>query len=272
MHVGAWDIMINNAPFPYERYETLAEPLTVYYPTGEETLARCVFQTLDKAGNTLADLLKLPVPELEILLVSSTDWSLAPHDDEEELSNPHPYWTDTTTPPTIVVPLQLDPIFGVPTQEKLAFILYHELVLAFLESDPRPYPQEYPLWADEWQLKFAALGLAQKLNGQQGIVNTDLREKYAEIFEPEADGKTPVTIRSFDWYEDTNVEDYLCYELLLEQFAADLLAHHGPEVLPRFLTLYRKEYPILLSDEVTAMLGDALGSDGVEWLESLIYF
>src|SRR6266699_132745 len=264
--------MTNRVFFPYERYETLAEPLTVYYPANEDEFARWVFQAIDKAGKLLTNLLGQPMPDIELLLVSPDDWNLAPRDEEEQSGNPHPFWTDVTTPPTIVVPLELDPIFGEPTLEKLAFMLYHELALAYLENDPRPYPQEYPLWADEWQLKFAALWLAQKLNGQQGIVNTDLREKYAEIFEPEPDGKTPVTIRSFDWYEDTNVEDYLCYELLLEQFAADLLAHYGSEVLPRFLTLYRKDYSILLSDEVTAMLGDALGSDGVEWLESLIYF
>ena len=70
--------MTNNTPFPYERYETLAEPLTVYYPTGEESLARWVFQTVEKAGKALADLLKLPMPELEILLVSPADWQLAP--------------------------------------------------------------------------------------------------------------------------------------------------------------------------------------------------
>ena len=76
--------------------------------------------------------------------MAPSDWKLAPHDDPEELNNPHPYWTDVTTPPTIVVPLQLDPILGKQTRPKLAFILYHELVLAFLENDPRPYPDDYP--------------------------------------------------------------------------------------------------------------------------------
>src|SRR5256885_7320964 len=51
------------------------------------------------------------------------------------------------------------------------------------------------LWADEWQLKFAALWLSQQINAQKGVVNKDLHEKYAEIFEPEEDGKTPVTDR-----------------------------------------------------------------------------
>ncbi|TMC14030.1 MAG: hypothetical protein E6J33_12265 [Chloroflexi bacterium] len=144
--------------------------------------------------------------------------------------------------------------------------------LAFLESDPRPYPEEYPLWADEWQLKFAALWLSQQINAQKGIVNRDLHEKYAEIFEPEEDGKTPVTIRGFDWYEDTTPEDYLCYELLLEQFAADLLAQYGPELLPRFLALYRKDYNVLLSEDVTEMLGSAIGPNGTRWLDELTYF
>jgi len=270
--------MANKASFPYERYETLAEPITVYYPTGQESLAHWAFQTIDKAGNMLATLLALPTPEMEILLVASTDWHLAPHNEPEELGNPHPYWTDATSatsatsPPCIVIPLELDPIFGQPAQEKFAFILYHELALAFLESDPRPYPEEYPLWADEWQLKFAALWLSQQINAQKGVVNKDLHEKYAEIFEPEEDGKTPVTIRGFDWYEDTTPEDYLCYELLLEQFAADLLAHNGPEVLPRFLALYRKDYNVLLSEDVTEMLGSAIGPNGTRWLDELTYF
>ena len=117
----------------------------------------------------------------------------------------------------------------------------------------------------------SSLGL-QQISGHRGIVNKDLFEKYAEIFEPEEDGKTPVTIRGFDWYEDTIPEDYLCYELLLEQLAADILKQYGPKVLPRFLALYRKDRNILLSDEVTEMLGAALGSGGVEWLDELVYF
>ena len=65
----------------------------------------------------------------------------------------------------------------------------------------------------------------------------DFHEHYAEIFEPELDGKTPVTIRGFDWYEDTSDEDYLIFNLLLEQFAADLQLKYNPEILPRFLDL-----------------------------------
>jgi len=263
--------MTNRVFFPYERYETLAEPLTVYYPANEDEFARWVFQAIDKAGKLLTNLLGQPMPDIELLLVSPDDWNLAPRDEEEESGNPHPFWTDVTTPPTIVVPLELDPIFGEPTLEKLAFMLYHELALAYLENDPRPYPEEYPLWADEWQLKFAALWVSQQVSGHAGIVNKDLHEKYAEIFVPEEDGKTPVTIRGFDWYEDTIPEDYLCYELLLEQLAADILKKYGPEVLPRYLTLYRKARAILLSDEITEMLGTALGEGGVEWLDGLVY-
>lgn len=267
--------------FPYARYQTLeasntlagpTTPITVYYATGEDEFARWVFQSINKAGHLLTTLLGQPMPDLHLLLVPLEDWQLAPHEEPEELNNPHPYWTDTTSPPSIVVPLELDPIFGEPTLEKLAFMLYHELALAYLENDPRPYPNDYPLWADEWQLKFAALWISQQLAGQQGIVNRDLHEKYAEIFEPEEDGKTPITVRGFDWYDDTIAEDYLCYELLLEQLAADLLKRSGPEVLPRFLALYRKDHNILLSDEVTTMLGNSLGAGGVEWLEELVYF
>jgi hypothetical protein len=258
--------------FPYQRYETLAEPRTVYYPMGEETLARWIFQAIERAGTLLSQLLDQPMPDLEILLVDMADWQLVPCDDAEEIRNPHPYWTGVTSPPCIVVPTEIDPIFGTLTQEKLAFILYHEITLAFLESDPRPWPSEYPLWADEWQPKFAALWLVQRIDGVQGGVNKDLHEEHAEIFEPEPDGKTPITVRGFDWYEDTSPEDYLTYELLLEQFSADLLAHYEPAILPRFLTLYRTDRDTLLSDDVTTMLAKALGPDGAEWLENLVYF
>jgi|SRR5579863_695170 len=260
--------------FPYETYETLAEPLTVYYPMGEEDIARWAFLAIEKGGQWLSGLLNLPMPELEILIVAPTDWGLAPRDedDEDDMANPHPYWTDTVSPPCLVVPLELGAIFGTPTQEKLAFMLYHELTLAYLESDPAPWPEEYPLWADEWQLKFAALWLYRKLSGQPGIINTDLFEKYAEIFEPEEDSKTPITIRGFDWYEDTNAEDYLCYELLLEQFANDLLANYEPEILPRFLAQYRSGRDVLLSEDITEMLASVLGAGGDEWLDNLVYF
>jgi hypothetical protein len=259
-------------PFPYEHYETLDEPLTVYYPRGQEEHAHWVFQTIEQAGKLLSTLLGQPVPDIELLLVAPDDWELAPREEAEEPAVPNPYWTDSTNPSSLVIPLELDPIFGELTLEKLAFTLYHELALAFLENDPRPWPEEYPLWADEWQLKLAALWLSQQITRRQGIVNSDLHEQYADIFEPEADGRTPVTIRGFDWYEDTTPEDYLVYELLLEQFAADLLAKYGPEVLPRFLSLYRTNRAVLLSDEATQMLAQALGPGSAEWLEGLVYF
>jgi hypothetical protein len=59
---------------------------------------------------------------------------------------------------------------------------------------------------------------------------------------------------------------------LLEQFAADLLAHYEPAILPRFLALYRTDRDTLLSDDVTTMLATALGPGGAEWLENLTYF
>lgn len=258
--------------FPYEHYEVLAEPFTVYYPTGKEISAHWVCQTLKNAAELLTQLLGQPMPDLEVLLVDAADWQSVPRDELEDISLPHPYWTDVTSPPCVVIPTEIDPIFGEMTPEKLAFFLYHDLTLAYLEHDPRPWPDECPLWADEWQLKFASLWLSFRLDGQQGVVNKDLFEQYAEIFEPELDGKTPVTVRGFDWYEDTTPEDYLCYELLLEQFAADLLTKYSPNVLPHFLVLYRRDKKVLLSDDITAMLAKVLGPDGDMWLEDLVYF
>jgi hypothetical protein len=254
--------------------------VTTSYPAGAEMQARQLSQIIHNAAALLAQALARPGPELEILIVTLQDWELAPHDDAEELDVIQPYWTAATTPPTIVVPVALDGVFsfvldeslGEMTPEKFAFALYHEVVLAFLEDDPRPWPEEYPLWADEWQIKFAALWLAHKLDGQQGVVNKDLHAQYAEIFEPEPDGKTPVTIRGFDWFEDTSPEEYLSFELLLERFAADLLSSYPIDILPRFLALYRQASAQLLSDDVTRMLISALGPGSGEWLEALIYF
>jgi hypothetical protein len=258
--------------FPYDRYKTTGQHLTIYYPSGEEILAEWVTVTLEKASKQLGSLLGLPDLEMEVLIIPSEDWLLAPHDDADELITPHPYWTDATSPPSLVIPSEIDTIFGEMTPAKFAFILYHELALAYTEQDPRQWPEEYPLWADEWPLKFAALWLSQTLDKQRGIVNNDLYEENQDIFEPEADGKTPVTVRGFDWYEDTAPEEYLKYQLLLEQFAADLLAGYPASILPRFFDLYRRARPRLLSDEVTAMLAQVLGPGGNAWLEDLVYF
>jgi len=258
--------------FPYENYQKIEEAFKIYYPTGAEERARWIVQTLNDAGKLLSELLQQPLPEIQVLLVATSDWQLAPRDEEEENSDLLPYWTSGSVPGALVVPVEIDAVFGEPTQDKLAFMLYQGLTLAFLESDARPWPEDYPLWADEWQLKLAALWLAQRLDNIRGIVNKDLSEEYIDIFEPEADGKTPVTVRGFDWFEDTAVEDYLTYELLLEQFAADLLAKYEPDILPRFLALYRKERAVLLSDDATKMLASVLGAGGEEWLENLVYF
>ena len=258
--------------FPCEHYETLAESITVYYPGGQETLARQVFGWLDEANRLLAGLLDTSIPAMEVLIIPPEDWSNAPGNEPEESFIMLPYWTEVTQPSTMVVPTELDPIIGSPSPEKLAFLIFHEIAHAFLASDPRPWPLESPLWADEWQLQFAALWLYHQIYHTTGVVMFDLHLQYMEIFEPEADGKTPVTVRGFDWYEDTTPQDYLEYTLLLERFADDLLERYAASILPRFIELYRKEGVIWLSDEVTNLLGITLGEGGEAWLEELPYF
>ncbi|HEU5383111.1 MAG TPA: hypothetical protein VFV38_47530 [Ktedonobacteraceae bacterium] len=261
--------------FPYEHYATLNGPLKTYYPAGQEDLAHQVQQEVGQAGKLLGTLLDQPLPELEILVAAASDWEFVPREDEEDEEGSGtmlPYWTDVTSPPTLVVPEQMDEIIGEATREKLSLLLYHELAHAFLENDPRPWPEESPLWADEWQLQFAAFWLFQQIHGQIEDITADLHQQFAELFEPEADGKTPVTVRGFDWYEDTTPEDYLEFVLLLEKFAIDLLARYDAALLLRFLERYRQDVPVLLSDEVTLMLAEALGPGGEEWLEELVYF
>lgn len=260
--------------FPYERYAMLTEPVKTFYVAGQEELGQQIAQEVDQASKLLGQLLNLPLPELEILLVAATDWEAVPAEDVDEVEPPAtmlPYWTDTTEPPTLVVPEQMDEIMGEASPEKRSLLLYHELAHAFLEHDPRPWPADSPLWADEWPLQFAAFWLFSQLQGQIEQITADLHQQFAASFEPEADGKTPVTVRGFDWYEDTPPEDYLEFALLLENFATDLLAHYDATILPRFLERYRHEVP-LLSDDVTRMLGEVLGEGGEEWLEALVYF
>lgn len=260
--------------FPYQEYATLSGQAQMYYPKGQEELARQLIQEIERASSLLGKLLDLSLPPLEILLVAAADWKDVPLENEDETEPPAtmlPYWTDTTATPTLVVPVQMDEIVGEASQEKRSLLLYHELAHAFLEHDPRPWPDDSPLWADEWQLQFAAFWLFQQIHGEIENITTDLQQQFAESFEPEADGKTPVTVRGFDWYEDTAPEDYLEFVLLLEKFATDLLARYDAKILPRFLAQYRNETP-LLSDDVTKMLAKVLGNGGEEWLEELVYF
>jgi hypothetical protein len=259
-------------PIPYENYEKIGKPLSFYFPKGQSSLAHPIIQSVDQACRRLMRLLDRPVPKMELILVAPEDWYATPHDDPEEPTNALPYWTTVTKYPSIIIPTQLDPIVGRSTQEKLTYLIFTVLVQAFLESDARPWPEESPLWADEWQVQFAALWLMQRIHGHRGMIMNDLHEQYYEFFEPELDGKTPVTIRGFDWYEDTSEEDFLIFNLLLEQFATDLLLKFNPEILPRFLEVYRNDYSVLLSEDVTVMLARILGSGGSDWLENLVYF
>jgi hypothetical protein len=258
--------------FPYEKYEKVEEPFSVFYSESQAILVHMIVQFIYQASQRLMQLLGQPSPKMQMMFVEPADWHATPRDDPEEPTTALPYWTTVTHPPSLVIPSQLDPIIGQPTQEKLIYLIYTVLTQAFLESDSRPWPEESPLWADEWQMQFAALWLMQQVNGQSGIVMEDLHDHYAEIFEPELDGKTPVTIRGFDWYEDTSAEDYLIFNLLLEQFAFDLLQKYSPEILPRFLEMYRNDYRVLLSDDITDMFAGLLGQGGAEWLENLVYF
>ena len=260
--------------FSYIKYENLAGMQKIYYPVGQEALARRVQQEIEQAAKLFGALLDQPTPKLELLVVARDDWESAPPEDEEADGPPStmlPYWTDVTEPPTLVIPEQMDEIIGESTPEKLSLLLYHELAHAFLEADERPWPEEAPLWADEWPLQFAAFWLFQQINGTIENITTDLHRQFAESFTPEADGKTPITVRGFDWDEDTSPEDYLEFALLLEKFAIDLLTRYDATILPRFLDRYRQE-TALLSDDVTLMLAAVLGQDGEEWLENLVYF
>lgn len=262
--------------FPYEQYSILHEPLTTYYPAPQAELAQRVAREIAQASHLLSKLLGQAPPQMEILVAATADWAEVPPEDEEEKgAEPAPmlpYWTDVTSPSTLVVPEHMDSIIGDATPEKLSLLIYHELAHAFLENDPRPWPDESLLWADEWPLQFAAFWLFQQIHGQVEQITADLHQQFAEIFEPESDGKTPITVRGFNWDEDTAPEDYLEFVLLLEQFASDLLEKYDATILPRFLQQYRQPRPILLSDEATLMLADALGADGEQWLEQLVYF
>jgi len=273
-----------NGPFPYDHYkrftpQSLAgSEMTVYYSASDETRARRIVQAILQAQALLSKLLYLSVQSMDVLFPTRAQWFLAPRAKEDTVPTAEeepflPYWTDVVSPPCLVVPPELDSMWGEETAEKLLFLVYHELALSFLEiADIRDWPDDAPLWADEWQLKFAALWLSHEIDGVKGLVNTDLREEFEESFEPEPDGKTPVTVRGFDWYDDTTPDEYLEYEILLEQFAADLLANYSPEILPDFLIHYRVYRERFLSDEVTEILASVLGPQGEEWLENLVYF
>src|SRR5260370_35664389 len=108
------------------------EPLNFYYRTGQDSLARWIFQSINKAGKLLTQLLDRPLPEMKIILAVPTDWSYAPREDPEEPHDALPYWTNATQPPSIVLPSHLDPIIRIHTQEELVFLLYAELVYASL--------------------------------------------------------------------------------------------------------------------------------------------
>src|SRR5262245_25896323 len=125
--------------FPFEEYETRNEQLKIHYPTGEESQASLVLQTIDQAHKLLAKLLNQVAPEMEVLLVASKNWENRPREvpeEQVELAGPGnllPYWTDSTSPSSLVIPVVPDPIIGEPEQDKLAFLLYHEVTRAFLE-------------------------------------------------------------------------------------------------------------------------------------------
>src|SRR5689334_20874510 len=113
--------------FPYEQYEILTGPTPLYYPKGEEEFARWVASTCQKACSALATVYGRRQPDLEVLVVGPQEWEAVPHSEMEEVATPHPYWTDVTSPPTLVVPIEMDALFGEITPEKLAFMLYHEI-------------------------------------------------------------------------------------------------------------------------------------------------
>ncbi|CAN5598944.1 hypothetical protein BH24ACT22_BH24ACT22_05540 [soil metagenome] len=231
-------------------YERLDGAVPVLYPTGMEDRARELCSLLETGTQELSEILKVGPPELQALLVAAEDWREAPRDNSHPYPQGLPYFTRSVTPPALVLPEELSPVFQPRTEALRPLISWHELAHAFLLQREMV---RTPAWMREFVPQTAAVAMARR-------AGLPLADHLSQIDEP------GFTVREFGVRSDA--EEQMAFQNLLLLFGNATLEKFGGGFLGKLVrTLWDKE-DVVDEERAEELLADALGTGGREWLRS----
>jgi hypothetical protein len=236
---------------PLEGYRVRSERggVPVFHPPYLAELGGSVSRILERGAHHLSGLLGMEPPGVEALLVPEEDWRGTPRDGERPYPYGLPYFTRSTHPPTLVLPPELDPVFGPRTEVLFPLTVWHELAHAFLL---RREVVRTPPWLGELLPQAAAAAVARKeglpLDGHLSLV----------------DRQRGFTVRTFGGR--ASAEDQMRFQNLLLVLGDAAVREFGAGFLRRLLRMLWDERDVVDEGRAEEMLAGALGSGGRTWL------
>ncbi|CAN5149292.1 hypothetical protein BH20ACT11_BH20ACT11_11790 [soil metagenome] len=208
---------------------------------------REVLASLEKGLGTLPEVLGLPAPDLEALVVADDDWNEAPRDNSRPYPQGLPYLTRAAETRTLVIPASLSAAIQPRTRATLPLVVSHELAHAFLAGE---VTARTPPWLRELPPQAASAAVVR----EEGL---PLNEHFANVTSP------GFTIRGFR--TPAGAEDQMSFQNLLLKLGAAALEDFGGGFIRRLVDSLRREEVV---DEARAeeSLAAALGDGGAEWL------
>ena len=232
-------------------YGRLDGPVPVLYPPGSEEEATGVWDLLMAGTDSLSEILDVEPPVLEALLVAGEDWEEAPRENDRPYPPGLPYFTRAASPPALVLPEALSPVFRPRTGATYPLVVWHELAHAFLLREP---VVRTPAWMRELLPQALSAAVARR-------TGLPLDEHLAQI-----DDAPGFTVREYRSAADANGQ--MVFQNLLLALGAAAVEEFGEEPLGTIAHALWGEEDVVDEEGAEEMLTASLGTGGREWLRS----
>jgi hypothetical protein len=230
-------------------YGRLDGPVPVLYAPGSEESAAGVWDLLMAGTDSLSEILDVDPPDLEALLVSDEDWEEAPRENDSPYPPGLPYFTRAASPPALVLPETLSPVFRPRTGATYPLVVWHELAHAFLLRDP---VARTPAWLRELLPQALSAAVARR-------TGLPLDQHLEE---------TPpgLTVRGYSGSSDADRQ--MAFQNLLLALGAAAVEEFGEVPLRTLAHALREEEDVVDDERAEELLTASLGPGGREWLRS----
>ncbi len=206
---------------------------------------------LTQGSEALSGILMAEPPELSAVLVAEEDWGGAPRENERPYPPGLPYFTRSVTPPALVLPESLSPVFRPRTTALPPLAVWHELAHAFLLNGE---VVRTPVWLGELVPQAASAAVAHRVGLPLG--------EHLALVAPEPG----LTVRGFAG--PAGAEEQMRFQNLLLRFGVAALEEFGEGFLGRIFRALWDEGDVVDGARAERLLAGALGPGGREWLRS----
>jgi len=236
----------------FRGYARLSGAVPVLYAPGSGERASGVRGLLEGGGRTLSDLFGVEAPALVALLVADGDWPEAPRESARPYPKGLPYFTRAASPPALVLPEELSPVFRPRTAATYPLAVWHELAHAFVLEGREVVVT--PAWLRELVPQAASAAVARR-------VGLPMDEHLSLV-----DRELGFTVRGLAGY--ANAGEQMVFQNLLLILGDAALSEFGEGFLGRLVRAVWDETEPVDKGRAERLLAEALGTGGPEWLAS----